>query len=170
MNDFTVAEREEMRRLEANLLASIVQPRPERPLKAQTVAIRPRVEEAQKGKVPLVGLFFLPRGKLFVDALPWTEVPTVAGVRTYSVGHAEYWRRLKEAGATPKYMRYEACPRGRVKYDEASRRFTLFADRCIIMDYRLVSAIMNEFNLPMGTRGLADDHYRCPKCLRKRTK
>jgi hypothetical protein len=67
-------------------------------------------------------------------------------------------------------MRYEARPRGRVNYDEASGRFTLFADRCIIMDKRLVNAIMNEFNLPLGTRGLADDHYRCPKCLHKRTK
>jgi hypothetical protein len=170
MNDFTVAEREEMRRLEANLLASIGQPAPERPLTAQTAVITPRVEKAQKGRVPQVGLFFLVNGKLFINGPPWTEVPSVAGFRTGSVGHAEYWRRLKEAGATPKYMRYEACPRGRVKYDEASRRFTLFADRCIIMDKRLVSAIMNEFNLPMGTKSLADDQYHCPKCLRKRTK
>ncbi len=170
MNDFTLAEREEMRRLEANLLASIAQPPPERPLMVQAVAISPFVEKAQKGKVPQVGLFFLPRGQLFVDGLPWTEVPNVAGFRTYSVGHPEYWRRLKECGAAPKYLRYEACPRGRVNYDEASGRFTLFADRCIIMDKGLVSAIMNEFNLPMGTRSRADDHYHCPKCLRKRSK
>ena len=170
MNDFTLAEREEMRRLEANLLASIGQPPPERLFMVQAVAISPFVEKAQKGKVPQVGLFFLPRGQLFVDGLPWTEVPNVAGFRTYSVGHPEYWRRLKECGAAPKYLRYEACPRGRVNYDEASGRFTLFADRCIIMDKRLVSAIMNEFNLPMGTRSRADDHYHCPKCLRKRTK
>ena len=170
MNDFTLAEREEMRRLEANLLASIGQPPPERPLMVQAVAISPFVEKAQKGRVPQVGLFFLPRGQLFVDGLPWTEVPNVAGFRTYSVGHPEYWRRLKECGAAPKYLRYEACPRGRVNYDEASGRFTLFADRCIIMDKRLVSAIMNEFNLPMGTRSLADDQYHCPKCLRKRSK
>ena len=170
MNDFTVAEREEMRRLEANLLASIGQPPPQRPFMVQSGAVSPHVEKAQKGKVPQVGLFFLAKGKLCVNGLPWTEVPNVAGFRTYSVGHAEYWRRLKECGATPKYMRYKACPRGRVNYDDASGRFTLFADRCIIMDKRLVSAIMNEFNLPMGTRSLADDHYRCPKCLPKRTK
>lgn len=170
MNDFTLAEREEMRRLEANLLASIGQPPPERLFMVQAVAISPFVEKAQKGKVPQVGLFFLPRGQLFVDGLPWTEVPNVAGFRTYSVGHPEYWRRLKECGAAPKYLRYEACPRGRVNYDEASGRFTLFADRCIIMDKGLVSAIMNEFNLPMGTRSRADDHYHCPKCLRKRSK
>jgi hypothetical protein len=78
--------------------------------------------------------------------------------------------RLKDGGAAPKHMRYEACPRGRVSYDEAGGRFTLFADRCIMMDNRLVNAIMNEFNLPMGTRCLADDRYRCPKCLHKRTK
>jgi hypothetical protein len=143
MNDFTVAEREEMRRLEANLLESIGRPPQQRPLMVQTVAISPLVEKAQKGKVPQVGIFFLAKGKLCVNGLPWTEVPNVAGVRTYSVGHPEYWRRLKECGAAPKYMRYEACPRGRVNYDEPSGRFTLFADMCIIMDNRLVSAIMN---------------------------
>ena len=170
MTDFTGAEREDMRRLEAKLLESIGQPPPQRPLKTQTLAIVPGVEKAQKGKVPQVGLFFLIMEKLCVNGLPWAEVPNVAGFRTYSVGHAEYWRRLKDGGAIPKDMPYEECPRRRVNYDEASRRFTLFADRCIIMDKRPVSAIMNELNLPMGTRGLADDHYRCPKCLRKRTK
>jgi ubiquitin C-terminal hydrolase len=70
--------------------------------------------------------------------------------------------------AVPKDTPYEECLRGRVNYDKASGRFTLFADRCIIMDNRQVSAIMNEFNLPMGTRGLADDRYQCPKCLREK--
>jgi hypothetical protein len=159
MRDFTVEEREEMRRLEAKLLESIGQPASERLLMAETVAISPRVEKAQKGKVPQVGLFFLLKGKLFINGLPWTEVPNVAGFRKYSVVHPEYWRRLKEGGAVPKDMPYEECPRGRVNYDKASDRFTLLADRCIIMDNRQVSAIMNEFNLPMGTRGLADDRY-----------
>jgi len=167
MRDFTVEEREEMRRLEAKLLESIGQPPPERLLVAETVAISPHVEKAQNRKVPQVGLFFLLKGKLLVDGLPWTEVPNVARFRTYCVGHPEYWRRLKEDGAVPKDMSCEECPRGRVNYDKASGRFTLFADRCIIKDYRLVSAIMNEFNLPMGTRALADDLYRCPDCLPK---
>jgi hypothetical protein len=170
LRDFTVAEREEMRRLEAKLLESIGQPPPERLLMAQTVAISPCVEKAPKGKMPQVGVFFLVMGKLFVNGLPWTEVPNVAGFRTYSIDHPEYWRRLKEGGAVPGDMPHEECPRGRVSYDEASRTFTLFADRCVILNSGLVSAIMNKFNLPMGTWGRADDHYRCPNCLPKRTK
>ena len=129
-----------------------------------------RVTAAKSTKVPKVGCFFVVNGKPWVEGFPWTENLTVGGIRTYAVGHPEYWQRLQGLGVAPKGIPYENFPRGRVNYDEASRRFTLFADRCIIMDNRLVSAIMNEFNLPMGTRGLADDHYRCPDCLPKRTK
>ena len=168
MRDFTVAEREEMRRLEAKLRENFGQLPPDRLLMAQAVTIGPRIEKAQKGKVPQVGLFFVVNGKPFVDGLPWAEVPSVAGFRTYGVGHPEFWHRLQGVSAVPSELEYDKAPRGRVNYDEASGRFTLFADRCIIMDNRLVSAIMNELNLPMGTRGLTDDHYRCSDCLSKR--
>ena len=63
MNDFTLAEREEMRRLEANLLASIGQPPPERLFMVQAVAISPFVEKAQKGRVPQVGHLLPAKGE-----------------------------------------------------------------------------------------------------------
>lgn len=53
-------------------------------------------------------------------------------------------------------------------YEDASRKFSLFADKCIIRNKRQVSPIMNELNLPRGHKGLADDHYRYLMCLRKR--
>ncbi len=53
-------------------------------------------------------------------------------------------------------------------FEDAGRRFTLFADRCITRNKRLVSKIMNDLSLPKDTRVLTDDHYRCPKCLRKK--
>lgn len=167
MRDFTAAERDEMRRLEANLPENIGQPTPERPLMAQPVAIEPSTEKAQKGKVPKVGLFFVVKGKLFADGLAWTEASSIGRFKPHGVSHREYWHRLQEAGAVPSDMPSGEAARGRVNYDGASRRFTLFADRCIIMDDRLVNAIMNELNLPMGTRAVVDGQYRCPNCVRE---
>lgn len=170
MRDFTAAERDEMRRLVANLPENIGQPTPERPLTAQPVAIVPEEEKAQKGKVPQVGLFFLVEGRLFADGRAWTEVTSEAGTRIHGVSHPEYWQRLQKAGAVPSDLEYDKAPRGRVNYEDASGKFTLSADRCIIMDNGLASAIMNELNLPMGTRGLVDEQYRCPTCASKGAK
>ena len=139
MRKFTAAERDEIRR-----------------------------QEATKAKVPKVGLFFVVDGKPFVDGLSWMEVPSLAGFRTYGVGHPDYWQCLQEGGAVPRDMPYDMFSRGRVNYEDASRKFTLFADRCIIRNNRLVSSIMSQLCLPRGTRVLADDHYRCPKCWGKR--
>ncbi len=46
----------------------------------------------------------------------------------------------------------------------------MFADRCIIKNKRLVSAIMKKLTLPKSTRVLPDDHYRCPGCAPRATK
>jgi hypothetical protein len=127
-----------------------------------------RVTAAKSTKVPKVGCFFVVNGKPWVEGFPWTENFTVGGFRTYAVGHPEYWQRLQGLGVAPKDMPYENFPRGSVNYEDASDRFTLVADICILGKKRLVSAIMNKLNLPRGTRVLADDHYRCPKCLRER--
>lgn len=167
MRDFSAAEREEMRRLETNLRENIGQPPPDRTLVAQPVAIDPAAETAPKGKVPQVGIFFLVNGKFFVDGLAWTEASIVGRFKPHGVSHREYWQRLQGTGAVPSDMQSGEAPRGRVNYDATSRRFTVFADRCIIMDNRLVHAIMNELNLPMGTRGVVDGQYRCPNCVRE---
>ena len=65
-------------------------------------------------------------------------------------------------------MPYDMFARGRVNYEDASRKFTLFADRCIIKNKRQVSSIMSQLCLPRETRVLTDGHCRCPKCLRKK--
>jgi hypothetical protein len=128
-----------------------------------------RRQDAKKVNVPKVGIFFVVNGKPWAEGLPWTENPSCAGLWTYAVDHPDYWGRLQVVGAVPKDMPYDDAPRGRVDYEDASRRFTVFADRCIIKNKRLVSKIMNELSLPKETRVLPDDHYRCPKCLPRRT-
>src|SRR5208283_6219166 len=123
-----------------------------------TVAKRDKVgsHEAKKAKAPQVGLFFVVNGKPWVEGLSWTENLSAAGFRTHNLGHPEYWEQLQGIGAVPRDMAYDMVARGRANYEETSRRFTLFADRCILRNKRLVSSIMSKLCLPRGTRVLAD--------------
>jgi len=103
MRRFAAAEREEIRRQEAKMLENIEKLPPERQLIARTVARGRRLAALRKAKMPEVGLFFMVGRKPFVASLPWTEVPSVAGFRTHSVDHYEYWRRLQEVGGVPRF-------------------------------------------------------------------
>jgi hypothetical protein len=116
-------------------------------------------------EVPKVGLFFVVDRKPFVDGIPWTENPSVSGSRTYNVGHSEFWSRLQVLGAAPAGIPYEDVPRGRVNYMDATGRFTLLADRCIIKSKTLVREIMAALRLPKGTAVVSDLHYRCAVCM-----
>jgi hypothetical protein len=118
-------------------------------------------------KVPMVGLFFVVGRKPFVEGIPWTENPSVSGFRTYPVGHPEFWSRLQQRGVVPQGTPYEDCPRGRVNRFDATGRFTLLADRCIIKSKTLVREIMAALGLPKGTAVMRDLHYRCAVCMGK---
>ena len=126
-----------------------------------------RRQEAKKEKVPQVGLFFVVNGKPCVEGIPWIERRSLAGFRTYGVDHPDYWRRLQVVGAVPMDMPYDDASRGRVDYEDASRRFTLSADRCIIRNKRLVGIIMSRLGLPKDTRVVTDSRYTCAKCMGK---
>jgi len=119
----------------------------------------------EKANVPRVGLFFVVNGKPFVDGLLWTEVPSLAGFRTSALGHPEFGARLQQGGVVPQGMPYEDCPRGRVNRFDATGRFTLLADRCILKSKPMVSKIMAALGLPRGTRVAADSHYQCAVCM-----
>ena len=56
-------------------------------------------------------------------------------------------------------------PRGRVNY---SGELLLLADKCILANARALRKAMSLLHLPGNTKVLADDHYRCPRCLRKK--
>ena len=124
-----------------------------------------------KALPPKVGIFFVVNGKLWVEGISWTEAASHAGFRTYEVDHPAYWEQLQARGAAPREGEYDRAARGRVNYEDASRKFTLFADRCILKNKSLLSKIMEELSLPKRTRVLPDEHYQCPDCVsRKPTK
>jgi hypothetical protein len=118
-------------------------------------------------KVPMVGLLFAVGGKPLVEGIPWKENPSIAGFRTYAVGHPDFWSRLQEAGAVPGDLEYEDVPRGRVNRMDPTGRFTLLADRCITRSKPPVRKITAALALPKDTRVVTDLHYKCGACMGK---
>ncbi len=127
-----------------------------------------RRRAAKKAGVPEVGIIFLVKGKPFIDSVLVTEAEGHAHFKIHSRDHYQYWGQLQGMGAVPKDMEYDEVPRGRVVYNTATRKYTLFLDRCILKNKRLVSRIIAQMNLPLENAETdTDSHYRCPKCLKK---
>jgi len=167
---WTEEEEKQIRIEEQRILANIDKLPPERQMLVRIAERNRRYQDAKKAGIPEVGLFFVVGEKVFAYGGPYTEITPHAGFRTFDVDHHVYWRQLQQMGAVPADVEYDQTSRGRVTYEDSSRRFTLFADKCIIKNKKAISRIMSEFRLPTAnTKVLPDDHYRCPGCT-KRTK
>ncbi len=119
--------------------------------------------QANRSNIQRVGILYVVNNQPFVASIPWRTNPTDVGFRTYGVGYYEFWGYLVESGRVPE----AACwffPRARVSYCDATRRFILFADRCLVRSKRLTRTILELFNLPSSTTILADSYYSCDKC------
>ena len=115
---------------------------------------------------PSVGIFWLFRDRLILDATPISKAEAYGTALTHPTGHIDYWARLQQTGAVPAEVEYEEPPRGRVVYDGRERCFHLLADKCILGRRDVVGRIMDGLHLPPGktTEG-RDEHYRCFNCL-----
>ena len=127
-----------------------------------------RRRAAKKAGVPQVGIVFLAKGKIFIDSTPVTEAEGYAHFKIHGRDHYQCWEQLQRIKAVPSDVEYDEVPRGRVVCDAQTRKYTLYLDRCILRDKKLVSRIMAEMSLPYeNTETDTDSHYRCPKCLSK---
>jgi len=128
-----------------------------------------RRRAAKKAGVPQVGIVFVYKGKVFIDGTPVTEAESLGGgqFKIHAHDHYKYWEQLRGMGAVPADVEYDEVPRGRVVYDTQTRKYTLFLDRCILKNKKLVSRIMAQMSLPFETETSTDSHYRCPVCLRR---
>ena len=122
-----------------------------------------RVTQSTKSTIPRVGISYLVDYEPFDASIPWRKNPTYAGFRTFGVGYYEFWGYLVESGRVPEAA-YWFFPRARVSYCDATRRFILFADRCLVRSKRLTRTILELFNLPSSTTILVDSYYSCDKC------
>jgi hypothetical protein len=119
---------------------------------------------------PQVGIFWVVDGAPVVAGTPISEVKECAGFKDYAGSHYEHWGRLQEQRLVPSYVEYEQHPRGRIVYNARTRRFALYADKCILADQKMVASIMKGLHLPAErTKTDTDLHYRCYRCLGRQT-
>jgi hypothetical protein len=114
---------------------------------------------------PQVGIFYLVKGKLLINSTPLAQAAMHGDHFIHDRDHIEYWAELASTGTVPD-DEYEEHPRGRVAYNDKTRKYTLLADRCILGEESLVGKIVSRLNLPVGrTKIDTDPHYRCFRCL-----
>jgi hypothetical protein len=114
---------------------------------------------------PSVGIFWLFRGKLIINATPVTQAEDYGDNKTHARSHIDYWTLLQRQGVVPAETEYEEPPRGRVTFNTKTERFTLYADRCILCSEDAVKKLVRKMHLPANTTTNTDLHYRCSRCL-----
>jgi hypothetical protein len=116
---------------------------------------------------PRVGIFWLlGDGTLLLDATPLAEAEPYGEFLTHSRSHIDQWAEFQRHAIAPRDAEYEEWPRGRVVYDARQKRFTLYADRCILIRKNVIRKIMTAMNLTKNQTELSpDEHYRCSTCL-----
>ena len=118
---------------------------------------------------PRVGIFWLLGDRLIVDTSLLCEAEAGGDWLDHVQSHDEYWTRQKLHGSVPHDVLYEEPPRGRCIFNTKTRRFTLYADRCILKRKTVVKQIMKAMHLqPSQTDVITDGpdgHYRCACCL-----
>lgn len=120
-----------------------------------------------KAPVPQVGIVYWVQGKLLIDATPEDAAEDYGDCKTHARSHADYWEALVMAGAVPA-DEYDEHPRGRVNFNKQTERFTLYADRCILRNKRVVGRILQRLQIPVDRTDTAtDSHYRCYRCLER---
>jgi hypothetical protein len=118
-----------------------------------------------QGETPKVGIFWLVGKRLIIDTAPLSEAGNYGEFKIYEGDHVTLWAELERRGEVPRDSDYEEHPRGRVNFNTRAKRFTLFADPCILRKRNVVNKLLRLMNLPDDTALLADEHYRCFRCI-----
>ena len=117
---------------------------------------------------PQVGIFYVIEGKFLSDTTPTKEAEDYGDFKTHVNGHYKVWALLKRF-VFPKYkdLDYDYFPRGRVVYNKVQDKYSIYVDKCVMKDKKMVPKIKKEFNLPHNKREVIvqfDYHYQCKNC------
>jgi hypothetical protein len=116
-----------------------------------------------------VGIFWLVGERLILDASPLSEAAPYGDCLDHPTSHEDFWTAQQRLGAVPREMEYEESPRGRVVYNRGTKRFALYADRCILKRKSVIAKILEAMHLPTSQTDVTTDgpdgHYRCSRCL-----
>lgn len=117
----------------------------------------------------MVGIFWLIEDRLVLDTSLLSEAEPYGDCLTHGNSHIDFWTVQQGLGTVSRHIEYEEYPRGRVVFNTRTKRFTLYADRCILARKSVVSEIKKTMHLPNGQTDVMTDgplgHYRCYRCL-----
>ena len=114
---------------------------------------------------PRVGIFWLVGKRLIIDTTPLSEASKYGDFKIHDGDHVTHWAEMEKRGEVQRGSAYEEHPRGRVNFNTTTKRFTLYADACILRKKNVVKKLMRLMHLPDDTALSTDEHYRCFRCL-----
>ena len=121
---------------------------------------------SSKTRTPHVGIFFMDGERIFMESTPVEKGEACAGFVNHPGAHETYWEHLQAMNLVARDELYECVPRGRALFNQASRQFVVYVDKCILRKPHIVRSIKAQLGLPSRTEIRADDmHYRCSTCL-----
>ncbi len=114
-------------------------------------------------RTPQVGIFFVVDGSLLIDAVPVAQGEPYGDTVGHG-GHHDYWKALTPKNAVEKRFKeraYDAYPRGRVVFFTKTKRFVVYADKCLTAGMLQRIATRLGIDKPLFT---PDEHYQCAGC------
>lgn len=117
-----------------------------------------------------IGIFYLIKGRIIAQTAPVSMIKSSGGVRAYSRQHYKLWSEVQKKDPDLYDLDCYALPRGRVRYNDNTKKFEITADRHILEADRFINRIMREFHLEKsGVQFKEDEHYRCAVCENEKT-
>src|ERR1700683_612174 len=90
----------------------------------------------------MVGIFWLIGDRLGLDTSPLSEAEPYGDCLGHRTSHIDYWTAQQRLGIVSREIEYEESPRGRVVFNTKTKKFALYADRCILNRKAVVKRIM----------------------------
>jgi hypothetical protein len=112
-----------------------------------------------------IGIFYLIKGQIISETAPVSTIKPSGAVRAYPRHHNKLWSELQKKDPDLYDLDCYALPRGRVRYNETTKKFEITADRHILEADRFINRVMKEFHLEKSdVEFKEDENYRCAIC------
>ena len=119
------------------------------------------------GRGPLVGIYFVVRGEILIDAVELEKAEPYGDALQFG-GHNDYHESLRPSSQLERLFKarpYDYFPRGRVVYFDTTKKFRLYFDRCLSKES--IREVIRQFGIEREDLELCpDEHYQCAGCNR----
>jgi hypothetical protein len=118
------------------------------------------IKQAVAAGVGEVGIFWLFRGEVLSDSIPWTLGEEYGDFVNGHSDHCKFWRSLRRHNPALVDYEYDQVPRGRVVYSKKDDKFFVYGSEDFVRDEEEKTLVVSEFHLPLGKMVFrADEHY-----------